>query len=131
MIERRFALRRELSWHGNGRRSCFDLVWRVFGRSKEFYPILTSGCADERNKFPSLSDSDRTWLRRKIFIYWVVRKVRVDFEGKLKRKRFKFSIHLLNYLDAILFYNLSPFFRQLENSVSPETWTKQNLLNRI
>jgi len=23
-------------------------------------------------------------------MYWVVRKVRVDFEGKLKRRRFKF-----------------------------------------
>ena len=31
-----------------------------------------------------------------------------------------FSIHLLNYIGAILFYNLSPSFRQLENSVLPE-----------
>ena len=29
-------------------------------------------------------------------MYWVVRKVRADFEGKLKRRRFKFSIYLLN-----------------------------------
>jgi len=27
-------------------------------------------------------------------MYWVVRKIRADFEGKLKRRRFKF--HLLN-----------------------------------
>ena len=31
-----------------------------------------------------------------LYNYWVVRKVRADFEGKLKRRRFNFSIHLLN-----------------------------------
>jgi len=27
---------------------------------------------------------------QEMILYWVVRKVRADFEGKLKRKRFKF-----------------------------------------
>jgi len=30
-------------------------------------------------------------------IYWVVRKVRVDFEGKLKRRRFKFLISFIKF----------------------------------
>ena len=45
--------------------------------------------------------------------YWVVRKVCADFKGKLKRRRLNFSISLLNYIGAILFYNLFPSFRQL------------------
>jgi len=29
--------------------------------------------------------------------YWVVRKVRADFEGKLKRRRFKFLISFIKF----------------------------------
>jgi len=30
-------------------------------------------------------------------MYWVVRKVRADFEGKLKRRRFKFLISFIKF----------------------------------
>jgi len=30
-------------------------------------------------------------------IYWIVRKVRADFEGKLKRRRFKFLISFIKF----------------------------------
>jgi len=40
---------------------------------------------------------------------------------KLNAEDLTFSIHLLNYIGAILFQNLSPSFRQLENSVLPES----------
>jgi len=36
-------------------------------------------------------------LRFKNLLYWVVRKVRADFEGKLKRRRFKFLISFLKF----------------------------------
>jgi len=31
------------------------------------------------------------------YLYWVVRKVRADFEGKLKRRRFKFLISFIKF----------------------------------
>ena len=32
-----------------------------------------------------------------LLMYWVVRKVRADFEGKLKRRRFKFLISFIKF----------------------------------
>jgi len=32
-----------------------------------------------------------------IYIYWIVRKIRADFEGKLKRRRFKFLISFIKF----------------------------------
>jgi len=37
------------------------------------------------------------WLNITGSTYWVVRKVRADFEGKLKRRRFKFLISFIKF----------------------------------
>ena len=33
--------------------------------------------------------------------YWIVQKVRADFEGKLKRRRFKFLISFINFIYSL------------------------------
>ena len=63
--------------------------------------------ADKRNvlllrvpigfRFSAFRFSVKVWIRLTLaveILYWVVRKIRADFKGKLKRKRF--NIHLLN-----------------------------------
>jgi len=41
------------------------------------------------------------WLKMSVVnmnvMYWVVRKIRADFEGKLKRRRFKFLISFIKF----------------------------------
>ena len=35
--------------------------------------------------------------KSEVYIYWIVQKVRADFEGKLKRRRFRFLISFIKF----------------------------------
>ena len=52
---------------------------------------------NQKYQIDILSRTHDVDMKNNSFIYWVVRKVRADFEGKLKHRRFKFLISFIKF----------------------------------